>query len=95
MFPILYAYSPLHNTKAGASYPATLVTTADHDYRVVPAHSYKFTAALQHAQAGPAPTLIRVDTRAGHGAGKSVDTLVEEWTDVLTFLERTTGAHAP
>jgi prolyl oligopeptidase len=90
-FAALCAYSPLHNLRAGTHYPATLVTTADHDDRVVPAHSYKFTAALQAAQGGPAPVLIRVDTRAGHGAGKPTAMLIEEEADRWAFLVRALG----
>lgn len=71
----------------GTHYPATLVTTADHDDRVVPAHSYKFAATLQAAQAGEDPILIRIDTRAGHGAGKPTTMLIDEWADCLAFLE--------
>jgi len=85
-FRSLLAYSPLHNVRAGTRYPATLVTTADHDDRVVPAHSYKFTAALQAAQAGPEPILIRIDTRAGHGAGKPTGMQIDEWADCWAFL---------
>jgi prolyl oligopeptidase len=87
-FDVLYRYSPLHNLRKGTAYPATLVTTADHDDRVVPAHSFKFIAALQAAQAGPAPTLIRIETKAGHGAGKPTDKQVEERTDIFGFLVR-------
>lgn len=87
-FKALYAYSPLHNIKPGTSYPATLITTADHDDRVVPAHSFKFAAALQAAQAGPAPILIRIETKAGHGAGKPTTKLIEEAADKLAFLVR-------
>jgi prolyl oligopeptidase len=90
-FTALRRYSPLHNVARGRAYPATLVTTADHDDRVVPAHSFKFTAALQAAQAGPEPILIRVDTRAGHGAGKPTAMLIEEWADCLAFLVRELG----
>ena len=90
-FGWLYAYSPLHNVRAGTAYPPTLVTTGDHDDRVVPGHSFKFTAALQAAQAGDAPILIRVDTDAGHGAGKPVSKLIEERADVLAFLEASLG----
>jgi prolyl oligopeptidase len=90
-FRALRAYSPLHNVRAGTRYPPTLVTTADHDDRVVPAHSYKFTAALQAAQAGDAPILIRVDTRAGHGAGKPTAMQIEEAADRLAFLVRALG----
>ena len=86
-FRTLMAYSPLHNIRAGVEYPATLVTTGDHDDRVVPGHSFKFAAALQAAQAGDAPILIRVDTDAGHGAGKPVHKLIDERADVLAFLE--------
>lgn len=86
MFPYLYAYSPLHNIKEGVKYPATLVTTADHDDRVVPAHSFKFAAQLQYAQGGDAPILIRIDTKAGHGAGKPVSKRIEEAADIYSFL---------
>ena len=85
-FPALRAYSPLHNIKPGTRYPATLITTADHDDRVVPAHSFKFAAALQAAQAGPKPVLIRIDTKAGHGAGKPTTKMIEESADKLAFL---------
>lgn len=85
-FRALYAYSPLHNIEPGAAYPATLIVTADHDDRVFPAHSFKFAAALQAAQGGPAPILIRIETRAGHGAGKPTSKRIEEATDVLAFL---------
>lgn len=80
------AYSPLHNIRPGTAYPPTLVTTGDHDDRVVPGHSLKFAAALQAAQAGEAPVLLRVDTDAGHGAGKPVGKLIAERADVLAFL---------
>ncbi len=85
-FKVLYAYSPLHNIKPGTKYPATLITTGDHDDRVVPLHSFKFAAALQAAQAGDAPTLIRVETRAGHGAGKPTWMVIEEQADQWAFL---------
>lgn len=85
-FRTLYAYSPLHNLRPGTAYPATLVTTADHDDRVVPGHSFKFAAALQAAQGGEAPTLIRVETKAGHGAGKPTAKLIEEAADRWAFL---------
>lgn len=85
-FQALYAYSPLHNLKPGTAYPATLITTADRDDRVVPAHSFKFAAALQAAQGGPAPVLIRIDTKAGHGAGKPTLKLIAEARDRLAFL---------
>ena len=85
-FGYLYKYSPLHNIKKGTKYPATLITTADHDDRVVPAHSFKFAAEMQYAQGGDAPILIRIDTKAGHGAGKPVSKRIEEATDVFSFL---------
>lgn len=87
-FPALYAYSPLHNIKPNTAYPATLITTADHDDRVVPAHSFKFAAALQAAHAGDAPTLIRIETKAGHGAGKPTAKIIEEAADKWAFLVR-------
>ncbi|HMQ16724.1 MAG TPA: prolyl oligopeptidase family serine peptidase, partial [Phycisphaerae bacterium] len=90
-FRTLYAYSPLHNLKPGVKYPATLVLTGDHDDRVVPSHSFKFAARLQACQAGDAPVLIRVETRAGHGAGKSTALLIEEAADRLAFLTRVLG----
>jgi prolyl oligopeptidase len=90
-FRTLLGYSPLHNIRAGVAYPATLVTTGDHDDRVVPGHSFKFAAALQAAQAGDAPVLIRIDTDAGHGLGKPVSKLIDERADVLAFLELAFG----
>ncbi|HEY0077143.1 MAG TPA: prolyl oligopeptidase family serine peptidase [Pyrinomonadaceae bacterium] len=87
-FKAIYKYSPLHNLKPGTSYPATLITTADHDDRVVPAHSFKYAAAMQAAQAGPAPVLIRIETRAGHGAGKPTTKIIEEVADRWGFLVR-------
>ena len=92
-FPYLYAYSPLHRIKPGVAYPATLVTTADHDDRVVPGHSFKFTAALQAAQAGDRPVLIRIETKAGHGAGKPTTKLIEEAADRWAFLVRALDLH--
>ena len=85
-FKCLYKYSPLHNIKNGVSYPATLVTTADHDDRVVPAHSYKFISTLQANQAGKNPVIIRIETQAGHGAGKPTSKLIEEATDIWSFV---------
>jgi prolyl oligopeptidase len=85
-FKALRAYSPYHNLKKGTKYPATLVTTADTDDRVVPMHSFKFIAELQACQAGPAPVLARIETRAGHGAGKPTAKLIEETADQLAFL---------
>jgi prolyl oligopeptidase len=87
-FDAVMKYSPLHTIKPGAKYPATFVTTADHDDRVVPLHSFKFTATLQAAQAGPAPILIRIETKAGHGAGKPTDKVIEERADMYGFLLR-------
>ncbi|AOW99480.1 S9 family peptidase [Moorena producens PAL-8-15-08-1] len=87
-FKALYAYSPLHNLKPGTAYPATLITTADHDDRVVPAHSFKFAAALQEAHEGEQPVLIRIETKAGHGAGKPTSKIIEEIADKWAFLVR-------
>lgn len=86
MFEYLYGYSPLHNLKKGVSYPSTLVTTADHDDRVVPAHSFKFAATLQQDQGGKAPVLIRIDSKAGHGGGKPLAKQIEENADVYGFI---------
>jgi prolyl oligopeptidase len=88
-FQTIFRYSPLHNLKPGTQYPATLIMTADHDDRVVPAHSFKFAATLQAAQAGPAPALIRIETRAGHGAGTPTAKRIEEAADMLAFLRAT------
>src|SRR5690349_14661592 len=88
-FKALYAYSPLHNIKPGTSYPPTMITTADHDDRVWPGHSFKFAAALQAAQAGPAPILIRIETKAGHGAGKPTTKIIEDIADRWAFLVKT------
>ncbi|MEL7144560.1 MAG: prolyl oligopeptidase family serine peptidase [Cyanobacteria bacterium J06573_11] len=85
-FKALYAYSPLHNLKPGTEYPSTMITTADHDDRVVPAHSFKFAAALQTAHKGDNPVLIRIETKAGHGAGKPTTKQIEEATDKWAFL---------
>ncbi len=85
MFEYLHAYSPLHNIKEGVSYPATLVTTGDHDDRVVPAHSFKFAATLQEKQAGENPVLIRIETNAGHGAGTPVSKTIEQYADIFSF----------
>ena len=89
-FKALYAYSPIHNIKAGTKYPATLITTADHDDRVVPAHSFKYAAALQAAQAGDGPILIRIDTKSGHGASSTTKQL-EQTTDLYAFLFENLG----
>lgn len=85
MFEYLKSYSPVHNVKEGVSYPATLVTTGDHDDRVVPAHSFKFAAQLQAKHKGNNPVLIRIDVNAGHGAGKPVEMIFEEWADIYGF----------
>ncbi|MBW4535612.1 MAG: prolyl oligopeptidase family serine peptidase [Pleurocapsa minor HA4230-MV1] len=90
-FKTLYAYSPLHNLKQGTAYPATLITTADHDDRVVPAHSFKFAAALQAAHQGDHPVLIRIETKAGHGAGKPTSKVIEEAADKWGFLMANLG----
>ena len=85
MFDYLKGYSPVHNVKAGVEYPATLITTGDHDDRVVPAHSFKFAAELQQKQTGNNPTLIRIETKAGHGAGTSVSKTIEQYADIFGF----------
>ena len=90
-FQALYKYSPLQNLKPGTKYPPTLIVTADHDDRVVPAHSFKFAATLQAAQAGDAPVLIRIETKAGHGAGKPISKAIEETTDEWSFLVKNLG----
>jgi len=94
-FDILIRYSPLHALKPGARYPATLVTTADHDDRVVPAHSHKFTATLQASQAGEAPVLTRIETKAGHGAGKPTTKAIEERADIWAFTLKNLGMTLP
>lgn len=90
-FEALYKYSPLHNIKKGGKYPAVLVTTSDHDDRVVPAHSFKYTATLQEAQAGDKPILIRIEVNAGHGAGKPTAKVIQEQADVYGFLVKELG----
>ena len=87
-FSTIYGYSPLHNLKPGMAYPATMITTADHDDRVVPAHSFKFASALQEMHAGEKPVLIRIETKAGHGAGKPTAKIIEELADEWAFLVR-------
>lgn len=94
-FAVALAYSPLHNVREGTRYPATLVTTGDHDDRVVPLHSHKFTAALQHAQAGDAPILSRIETATGHGAGKPLAKVADEWADRLAFAAHHAGLVPP
>lgn len=90
-FKALIKYSPLHTLQSGKRYPAILVTTGDHDDRVVPAHSFKYTAALQATDTGPAPKLIRIETQAGHGAGKPTSKIIEERADMLAFIANTFG----
>ncbi|MDE2126484.1 MAG: S9 family peptidase [Armatimonadetes bacterium] len=94
-FKVLRAYSPLQNIHKGTHYPATLVTTSDHDDRVVPAHSFKFTAEMQWAQAGPNPVLIRIETRAGHGGGKPISKILEETADRWAFLSKVLDVPVP
>jgi prolyl oligopeptidase len=94
-FGFLYAYSPYHNVRKGVCYPPTLVTTADHDDRVAPWHSYKFAAALQEAQGCPNPILIRVETRAGHGSGKPVWMQIEDFADQWGFAANALGMSTP
>ncbi len=91
MFEYLRSYSPLHNLRKGTAYPATLVTTADHDDRVVPAHSFKFAATLQECHAGDAPVLIRIDSKAGHGGGKPMSKVLEEQADIYGFIMHNLG----
>lgn len=90
-FKAMYAYSPYHNVKPGTMYPPTLITTADHDDRVFPAHSFKYTAAMQYAQAGDAPILIRIQTRGGHGAGLPTALAIEQQADIYAFLVKNLG----
>src|SRR3954462_15415344 len=94
-FEAIYKYSPLHNAKPGAKYPPTLVVTADHDDRVFPGHSFKYAATMQAAQAGPAPILIRIETRAGHGAGKPTTKIIEEAADQWAFLAKSLQMKMP
>ena len=97
MFKALYAYSPLHTIQSGENvhYPAIMVTTADHDDRVVPAHSFKYAAALQAAQTGPEPKIIRIDTKAGHGGGKPISKVLEEQADIYSFILYNMGLSYP
>jgi prolyl oligopeptidase len=90
-FADVFGYSPLHNVRPGTAYPATLVATGDHDDRVVPLHSHKFTATLQHAQGGDVPVLTRVETSTGHGSGKPAALVAAEWADLLAFAAHHTG----
>jgi prolyl oligopeptidase len=89
-FNVLHSYSPIHNVRDGGHYPATLITTADHDDRVVPAHSFKYAAAVQHGQAGKNPVLIRIDTRSGHGASNTTKS-IEQTADIDSFIFRNLG----
>ncbi len=89
-YRVLRAYSPIHNIRAGTRYPATLITTADHDDRVVPAHSYKYAAAMQAAQGGTNPVLIRIDTNSGHGAS-STTKAIEQTADIYSFIFQNLG----
>ena len=92
MASYLLGYSPLHTIKNdGTPYPASMVTTADHDDRVVPAHSFKYAAALQAADTGDQPKLIRIDSKAGHGAGKPIGKVIDEWTDIYSFIFNNLG----
>ena len=91
MAEYLLGYSPIHTIKNGVKYPAILVTTADHDDRVVPAHSFKYAATLQAADTGDAPKLIRIDSNAGHGAGKPMTKVIDEYTDIYSFIYENLG----
>src|SRR5437867_10557540 len=90
-FRNLLSYSPMHNISDKKEYPATLVRTADHDDRVVPSHSFKYIATLQEKYKGDNPVLIRIETKAGHGSGKPMSKIIEELTDVLSFMFYNTG----
>ena len=91
MFEYLLGYSPLHNLRPGTAYPATMVTTADHDDRVVPAHSFKFAARLQECHNGKTPVIIRIDSKAGHGSGKPLAKVIEEQADIYGFIMHNLG----
>jgi prolyl oligopeptidase len=90
-FRNIYKYSPYHNIKSGAAYPAMIVSTADTDDRVVPMHSFKYISRLQAAETGDKPKIIRIETRAGHGSGKPTDKEIEEYSDIYGFLAKWTG----
>ena len=92
-FEYIYKYSPLHNIRKGECYPATLITTSDHDDRVVPAHSFKFAAQLQYAQGCQTPILIRIETNAGHGAGKPTSKRIDEAADKFAFMFYNTNSN--
>ena len=90
-FKMQMTYSPYHNIKSGVDYPAVIVSTADTDDRVVPGHSFKYTAALQAADTGDKPKIIRIESRAGHGSGKPTDKIIDEYSDIYAFLAKWTG----
>ena len=90
-FKMQMTYSPYHNIKTGVDYPAVIVSTADTDDRVVPGHSFKYTAALQAADTGDKPKIIRIESRAGHGSGKPTDKIIDEYSDIYAFLAKWTG----
>jgi prolyl oligopeptidase len=90
-FEFLYKYSPLHNVEPGATYPPTLITSADTDDRVVPSHAKKFAATLQAADSGTNPLLLRVEMKAGHGGGKPMTKVIEEYADIYSFMFKTLG----
>jgi prolyl oligopeptidase len=94
-FKVLRRYSPYHNIRSGTAYPAIMVATADTDDRVVPGHSFKYAAALQAADIGEKPHLIRIETRAGHGSGKPTDKVIEEYSDLWAFVAKWTGLTVP
>jgi prolyl oligopeptidase len=85
-FPAIFAYSPLHRVRSGTRYPATLIVTGDHDTRVMPAHSFKFAATMQAAQAGPEPILLDIESSSGHGGGSTVSQAIEQTADIYAFL---------
>jgi prolyl oligopeptidase len=94
-FRLLRAYSPYHNIRSGVDYPPILATTADTDDRVVPGHTFKYVAALQAADIGDKPHLVRIETRAGHGSGKPTDKTIDEYADMWAFIARWTGLKVP
>ena len=91
MFEYLYKYSPLHNIREGVEYPAIMATTADHDDRVVPAHSFKYMATMQEKYHGKHPVLIRIQTKAGHGAGMPTSMIIKEYADLWAFTMKNLG----
>ena len=94
-FKALYAYSPVHNVRPGTNYPPTLIITGDHDTRVFPMHSFKFAAALQAAQAGPAPVLLFLEKASGHGGGRTTSQAVDQWASIFAFLIKNLGMGGP